>query len=56
MLGVEHFGLTKVWLGLKIGYDLPRNRVTHDITKIAKYARLAQKMVAWVVDAPFPWP
>ena len=41
-----------VWLELKIGYDITKNRVTHDITKIAKYARLAQKMVPWGVGAP----
>ena len=41
-----------VWLGLKIGYDITKNRVAHDITRIAKYARLAQKMVPWGVGAP----
>ena len=41
-----------VWLGLKIGYAITKNRVTHDITKIAKYARSAQKTILWGIDAP----
>ena len=39
------FGHTKVWVGLKIGYDITKNRVLTSELKIANYARLAQKLV-----------
>ena len=45
-------GLTKVWLGLEKGHDITKNRVTHDIVKTPKYARLATKMVRRGVGNP----
>ena len=45
-----------MWVGLKIGHAITKNGVTHDITKIAKYARLATKMVRWGVGYHSPAP
>ena len=50
------FGRTKVWVGLKIGYDITKNSLLTSELNIAKYARLAQKLVRWVVGGPSPAP